>query len=333
MARRRNGYNEAQAQKEFEELREKRRNRFRILACVDGTDESFHTVRYAARMGWGKECDIIVLYVRSIDQGLRSGGLQVGVARQNMLDWGLDLPGIRYLKQGVEILKEEGQSPEDWAAAKSAHQDTWGDPLGDNKVEYIDKNGKSVVLKLKTAPDPASGILDQYELGPYNLMIMGEPSRWRGEFKSVFDVGVVQKVSTLAPCSVLVARDSLDKKGFFMCTDGTDRCADAVRRAAVLARYMKQSITLFSVVPGRKERSRAENNIEHAKQALKEMKIKADDTKIAYGDPVEQIIKHGASHSIIVVNDSGKGRVKRIFAPSVAFSVMRAAKNSVLNVR
>lgn len=332
MARRRQGYNEAQAQKEFEELREKRRNRFRILACVDGTDESFLTVNYAARMGWGKECDIIVLYVREIDQGLRSGGLQVGVARQNMLDWGLDLPGIRYLKRAVEVLKEEGQSPEDWKA-KSAHQDTWGDPLGDNKVEYVNENGKSVVLKLKTAPDPASGILDQYELGPYNLMIMGEPSRWRGEFKSVFDVGVVQKVSTLSPCSVLVARDSVDKKGFFMCTDGTDRCDEAIRRAAVLARYMKQPITLFSVVADRKDRQRAEKNIEHAKEALKEMKIRADDTKIGYGDPVEQIIKHGAAYSIIVVNDSGKGRIKRIFAPSVAFSVMRAAKNSVLNVR
>ncbi|MGI9412591.1 MAG: universal stress protein [Hyphomicrobiales bacterium] len=332
MARRSYGYNEAQAQKEFEELREKRRNRFRILACVDGTDESFLTARYAARMGWGKECDIIILYVRPIDQGLRSGGLQVGVARQNMLDWGLDLPGIRYLKHGVEILKEEGQSPEDWSE-KSSHQDTWGDPLGDNKVEYINDNGKSVVLKLKTAPDPASGILDQYELGPYNLMIMGEPSRWRGEFKSVFDVGVVQKVSTLSPCSVLIARDSVDKKGFFMCTDGTDRCADAVRRAAVLARYMKQPITLFSVAPDRKQRQRAEDNIEHAKGVLKEMKIRADGTKIGIGDSVEQIIKHGAGHSVIVVNDSGKGRIKRIFAPSVAFSVMRAAKNSVLNVR
>ena len=42
-----------------------------------------------------------------------------------------------------------------------------------------------MVLKLKTAPDAANGILDQYELGPYNLMILGEPSRWRSEFKAL----------------------------------------------------------------------------------------------------------------------------------------------------
>jgi hypothetical protein len=51
-----------------------------------------------------------------------------------------------------------------------------------------------------------SGILDQYELGPYNLMTLGEPSRWQGEFRSFWDAGVVQKVAMLSPCSVLVAR-------------------------------------------------------------------------------------------------------------------------------
>lgn len=324
--------NERQAQKDYQEVREARRNRFRVLACVDGSEESLMSVRYAAKIGWGPECDIIVLFVRPIDQGLRSGGLQLRVARENMLDWGLELPGVRYLKDSIDVLKEEGQSPEDWTA-KSSHQDTWGDPLGDNKLEYIHDNGKSVVLKLKTAPDAASGILDQYELGPYNLMIMGEPSRWRGEFKSVFDVGVVQKVSTLSPCSVLVARKSFNKKGFFMCTDGTERCEQAIRRAAVLARYMKQPVTLFSAAKERDQRKRAEENIERAKTLLKEMSIRVNNTKIGIGDPVEQIVKHGSNHSVIVVSDSGKSKLKRFFVGSVAFSVMRAAKNSVLNVR
>ena len=36
---------------------------------------------------------------RPIDQGLQSGGLQVRLARQNMLDAGFELPGVRHLKQ------------------------------------------------------------------------------------------------------------------------------------------------------------------------------------------------------------------------------------------
>jgi nucleotide-binding universal stress UspA family protein len=323
---------ERQAEREYEELREQRRNRFRILACVDGSEESFASVRFASRIGWGHECDLIVLFVRPIDQGLRSGGLQVRVARENLMDWGLDLPGIRYLKQAMSVLEEEGLRPAEWTQ-KAAHSDTWGDPLGDNKVEYIHPNGKSVVLKLKTAPEAASGILDQYELGPYNLMILGEPSRWRGEFKSIFDAGVVQKVSMLSPCSVLVARKSYNKKGYFLCTDGSDHALDAVRRAAVMARYAKQSITLFTVAKTRGDRDAAEATIEQTKQALKEIKIRVNKTKIAVGSPVEQIVSNGNGHSVIVVSDSGKSRITRFFAGSVAFDVMRSANTSVLNVR
>jgi nucleotide-binding universal stress UspA family protein len=101
---------EAAVQKTFEHLRTLRRNRFRILACIDGSDESYTNVRFAARLGRREECDIIVLYVRPIDQGLHSGGLQVRLARQNMMDAGFELPGVRHLKKALDVLKEEGQS-------------------------------------------------------------------------------------------------------------------------------------------------------------------------------------------------------------------------------
>ena len=90
--------------------------------------------------------------VRPIDQGLWSGGLQVRLARQNMLDAGFELPGVSDLKQALEVLKDEG-SMSRAGNAKPRHEDAWGDPPGDNKVEYSSPEGRSVVLKLKTAPD------------------------------------------------------------------------------------------------------------------------------------------------------------------------------------
>ena len=95
---------EREAFAELQAVNERRRGRFRILACIDGSEESYDTVRYAVRLGKRPEVDIILLYVRQIDQGLRSGGLQVRVARENMLDWGLELPGITYLTRGLEVL-------------------------------------------------------------------------------------------------------------------------------------------------------------------------------------------------------------------------------------
>ncbi len=317
---------------ELEKLREERKNRFRILACIDGTDESYESVRMAARLGTGPDVDIIILYVRAIDQGMRTGGLQVRVARQNMLDWGLDLPGIKYLNKGIKVLNEEGVSPDGWTSS-SSHTDTWNDPLGDNKVEYVHESGAVVVLKLKTAPDVAAGILDQYELGPYNLMILGEPSRWRGEFRSVFDAGVDQKVMTLAPCSTMIARPAGRKSGFFICTDGSSVATDAVRQAGVLAHHAKQPITLFSVAKDKKQRELAEEYVANGAAALKHMKIDVKATKTAVGDPVEQIIRHGSSSQLIVVTNQHLTKLQRLMSGSVTTGVVRGARTSVLNVR
>jgi len=323
---------EAAVQKTLKNLAAQRRNRFRILACIDGSDEAFVTVRFAARLAQGDECDIIVLFVRPIDQGLHSGGLQVRLARQNMMDAGFELPGVKHLKRALEVLKEEGIDAESWPR-ETAHQDAWGDAAGDNKVEYQSPEGRNVVLKLKTAPDVASGILDQYELGPYNLMILGQPSKWRGELKAFFDAGIVQTVATMAPCSVLVARQSLEKQGFFICTDGTSRSMQAVRRAAVLAHMTEEPITLFAAADNEGGRGAAEEAVANAKALLKAMKISVADTKVAVGNPVEEIVERGSLFKAIVVTDEGRSRVQRLWKGSIATDVVRKARTSVLDVR
>ncbi len=320
------------AQEEAEELRTWRSKRFRILVCVDGSEESYVGLRFAAEIGRSEECDIILAYVRPADQGLRTGGLQLRVARENMLDWGLELPSVKYLKQGFEILMEADHMAEEWDAVHT-HTDVWGDPLGDNKTEYRRESGKSIVLKLKTAPDVVSGILDQYELGPYNLMTLGEPSRWQGEIRSFWDAGVVQKVAMLSPCSVLVARNGAERTGFLICTDGSEQSFEAARRAAVLAHYCDNPITLFSVTPDHEGQSQAEEVVARAKAMLEDLDIPVAGTAVGVGDPVEQIVEAGAGHGVIVVSDSGKSRLKRFLAGSVAFGVMGRAKTSVLNVR
>ncbi len=323
---------ESAVRKTLQNLRAQRRNRFRILACIDGTDESYDTVRYAANLAASDDCDLIILFVRPIDQGLHSGGLQVRLARQNMMEAGFELPGVRHLKQALGVLKDMGIDPESWSKETDT-QDAWGDPAGDTKVEYKSPEGRSVVLKLKTAPDVANGILDQYELGPYNLMVLGEPSRWRGEFKAFFDAGIVQQVTTLAPCSVLVVRKGPEKTGFFICTDGSSRAMQAVRRSAVLAHVTGEPITLFSVADSEQGRGAAEEAVANARALLKAMKIPVQDSKVAVGNPVEEIVERGSLYKIIVVTDEGRTKFQRLFKGSVATDVVRRARTSVLDVR
>lgn len=319
-------------EKTLQNLRVQRRNRFRVLACINEEEASYVTVRFAARLAPGEECDIIVLFVRPIDQELWSGGLQVRLARQNMLDAGLELPGVSHLKKALDVLKEEGVDVTGWTQ-EAAHEDAWGDPAGDNKVVYTGPGGRSVVLKLKTAPEVANGILDQYELGPYNLMILGESSSWRGEKTSWFSKGVVQRVTMLSPCSVLVGRNSLERSGFFICTDGTSRSMQAVRRAAVLAHTVGEPITLFSAAPTPAARSAAEENVENARALLKALGISIAESRVATGDPAEQIIEIGSDYKIVVVTDEGRSWWQRMWRGSVAYEVVRRGRTSVLDVR
>jgi nucleotide-binding universal stress UspA family protein len=288
-------------------------------------------VRFAARLAPDDDCDIIVLYVRPIDQALWSGGLQLRLARQNMLEAGFELPGLRDLKKALEVLKEEGIDADSWPK-ETGHQDAWGDPLGDNKVEYRSPEGRNVVLKLKTAPDPAAGIVDQYELGS----LQPDHSRRAVALARRVQVVVARRrgADGDGDGAVLGAggRDSLDKKGFFICTDGTARSMQAVRRSAVLAHTVGQPITLFSVAATPEEESAAEENVKNARALLKAIGIKVKDTRTAVGDPAAD---HRAR-----LGPSDYRRFRRgPLAPAARhprldrLSVVRGARTSVLDVR
>ncbi len=311
---------------------ESREDRFRILVCIDGSDESFQTLRYAAKMGSGVDGDIVLLYVRPIDQGLRSGGLNVRVARENMLDWGLELPGTKYLKKGYDILLEMGITDESWRQ-HSYHSGVEGDPLGDHKIEYINDDGKVIVLKHKVASDIATGILEQWELGPYDIIILGASGRWRGMAKSFWDPAVAEKVAIHAPCSVLVARGIDVGHGHLICTDGSEKAMDTVRKDAYLASRCECPVSLISVALDMESENESIANVEAARKELAGMGIEVENTLHPVGNPVDEIVEAGPDYSVIVVSDSSKKGLTRFFMGSVAFKVLQEAFTSVMVVR
>ena len=65
----------------------------RILICIGGGPAAYTGLRFAARLNRESCADISLMYVRPLDSGLKSGGLEVRVARENVLGWGLELPG------------------------------------------------------------------------------------------------------------------------------------------------------------------------------------------------------------------------------------------------
>lgn len=306
--------------------------RFRILVCVDGSEESYRGLQYTARLGRGLDCDIVLLYIRPIDQGLRTGGLQIRVARENMLKWGLELPGIKYLKRGLEHLKELGvMSGENWTET-SVHVDVANDPLGDNKIEYINEDGRMIVLKLKVATDVASGILEQWELGEYDLIILGDDlgGRKGGLARSLWDPAIAEKVAVHAPCSVLVARDLVAGRGHLLCTDGSDNANEMIRRDGELALACDCPVSIISVALDEDGLEEAKKNVEAGVAALAEVGNKPVDLLTPIGDPVSNIAQAGENYSVIVLADQGKTAIKRFFMGGISFKVLEEAKKSVL---
>ena len=317
------------------EVLEKRQDeRFRILVCIDGSDEGYRGLRYAAKLaGKEKDADIVLVYVRPVDQGLRSGGLQVSVARENMLQWGLELPGIKYLKKGLDILLELGVLTDEWEQ-KHFHMDVEGTSLGDNKIDYVAKNGRKVVLKLKVAPDIVTGILDQWELGEYDVIILGASERWRErKTKNFTDPKVAEKVAKNAPCTVIVSRGIEVGHGHLVCVDNSRYAMEAIRQEAHLATRCGCPVALVSVARNEKERPKVEALLDEAEVVMKEEGITPAEKIVKVGDALEQIIEIGPDYSLIVVADPGKSPLTEFFRGSVAFDVVTKAYNSVMMVR
>lgn len=307
--------------------------RFRILVCIDGSEESYRSLRYAAKMGKGVEADIVLLYVRQIDHGLRSGGLQVNVARQNMLDWGLELPGIKYLQKGKDLLIDVGYMAAD-RRAEFSHADVAGDPLGDNKVVYIGRNKRQVILKLKVAPDIASGILEQWEIGKYDLIILGASERWnRKRIRSFWDPAVAEKVVKHAPCPVMIARQLMVGHSHLIYTDGSDIAKEVVQRDAQFAHLTESLVAVISVAPDVESEPVAAKHADEARKIIESMGIDIFETMVRVGAPVEELIEAGADHSVIVIPDTEEKGLKSLFSRSMATDLMRRAKCSVMVFR
>ncbi|ABK44207.1 UspA domain protein [Magnetococcus marinus MC-1] len=307
-------------------------DRFRILVCIDGSDDAYRGLRYAAKLGHGVDSDITLLYVRPIDQGLNSGGLQVRVARDNMLDWGLDLPGMRWLKKGYEILMEMGEMSSDWETSQTTRE-SHGDPAGENTLSFRHESGKVIHLRLKVAYSIEGGILDEQEEGQYNLIILGA-SGPRGTMEKVLGpTPVAMKVAIHAKCSVILARGLEEGHGHLICTNGSPRSLDMVRNDAVLASRCNCPVSLLSVCPDEAGRSEAQAGLNLAIEALTELGIEPREVITRVGDPAYEIVAQSEGYSLVVMSATATGALKRFFVGGVAVSVLQHSKGSVMVVR
>lgn len=307
--------------------------RFRILTCIDGSEESYRGLRYATRIGSGIDADITLLYVRARDSAIGTGGLDSRIVRENLLEWELELPGIKYLKKARDVLIEAGFLGEGWTP-NAFHNERKGDALGDNSVQYVGPSGKKITMHLRLADDIVQGILDACGEGGYSLVILGASERWRpGRRKTFWDPAVAEKIVARAPCSVLVARELEQNHGHLICTSGSEASIAMARKDAILASRCSCPISLLSVAPTEEARDAAEEALRITQAAIEELGVPVMEAFVRVGKPVDEIVEAGAVYSVIVVAHSAKSGLRWLFDNDLAFQIVEQAHNSVMVVK
>ena len=308
-------------------------SKFSILVCVDGSSESDRALKYAIRLGSGTDADLTLLYVRPIDQGLRTAGLQFSVARENLLNWGIELPGMKTLKAARDQLVELGLLSEG-TEEEFKHTDVVGDPLGDNMIIYSTDSGRTITLKLMVAPSVVHGILDESDLGEYDITIIARADSHDGTGLGFISPDMAEDIALEHSGTVLIAHELEESHGHLVCVHDSDASIAAARRDAEIASRCACPVFLYSVASDERELDGANRAIARARLAIEEVGIQVSGDKVEIGDPVEKIVEEGKNYSVIVLAAPAKIKGwRRLFAVSVANRVLANAYNSVMIAR
>ena len=131
----------------------------------------------------------------------------------------------------------------------------------------------------------------------------------------------------------MVARELDIGHGHLICTDGSEKAMDTVRKDAYLASRCDCPVSLISVATDVESLEEAKANVENARKVLATMDINLENAITRVGKPVDEIIEVGTDYSVIVISDSGKSGLKRLILGSVATKVLQEAYTSVMVVR
>ena len=307
--------------------------RFNILLAIDGSEETYRALKYAERVGRGNDADITLLYVRPIDRSSDMAGLDMRAVRQNMLDWGLELPGMASLEATRAMLIASGYMSNDWKA-EAAHREVTGDPLGDTFVNYTSEKGARITLKLIVRQSMTKGILDELSRYDYDLTILALNTGAGGnDRRRSIGWPVVRNVIDDYAGTVLVARGIVENHGHLICVVNNQRSVDAAVQDAIMASRCDCPVYLLSVAPDEAGRAEAETAIERANAAIAAVNVPVVESKVRVGDPKSTIIRQGRHFSVIVMSEPHVRGLRRLFTTSVSYDVLRDASNSVMIIQ
>ena len=217
---------------------------------------------------------------------------------------------------------------------ETSHLDIQGDPLGDNLVKYTNESGRKVTLKLMVAPSPELGILDESDVGGYDVTIVSSTDADEVNDKVInFGSSVSQRVANESQNSVIVAKELEENHAHLVCLSGSLQSLNMALNDAIIASRCKCPIYLYSVAADNDKIQKAQDIIDEARKIIEDAGYAVAGEKISVGDAVENIIKEGCNYSLIVLSGEHKVGFKRFFKSSIIYQILNGANHSVMICR
>ncbi len=307
---------------------------FNILVCIDGSEESYRGLHYAIKFSLDNpDTDIALLYVRSTSgSGARSSGLSMELSREAMLDWNLELPGLKSLKKARDMLLESGFLGDGWNS-EDITKKFRGTRSGDHIIKYSSKKtGQRISLIVRESSSVLTGILDEAHFYHYDIVIVSA-SQESGSGAGHIDMYTAISVATEHDGTVLLVRELEEEHGHLVCVTDTESSMEMVAKDAMMAARCGCSIHLYSVAEDDECLPSAQNALERAESVVEKSGLKVSEKISEIGEPVRRITEKGRDYSLIVIAATERSKLKQMFLGSTSHSILKKAKNSVMIVR
>ncbi|MGC9016685.1 MAG: universal stress protein [Caldimicrobium sp.] len=282
----------------------------KILACIDGSEESFNAYKNALWLAKSLNAEVLVMTVLPVGQAL-SSALSLFIGMKDILRKGAE----KILKQASFMAEEEGV-----------------------KVKEILEEG-----------EPFQRIIDTAYAEEVDLIVLGKTGK-SGLAKGILGSTAMRTIgSSPVDCLVIPKEATLRIRKLLLPVDGSPYSERASERALFLAKAFKASVSILFVVELLFElyetpaelvnlietlRNEGEEIVRKMRLKFKEENIPSE-AFVVQGNIAEQIIEFSNKEEadLIVMGSHGKTGLKRLLLGSVTEKVINFGNKPVLVVK
>lgn len=301
-----------------------------ILVCYDGGDEARSALACVAELVAKAPANITILFVRpKSPSGFKE---MIAMAREKIVDWNLDLPGLVVLREAEALLAKRNAIEEEAEGQPTQLRHGFKQlEKGLMEIHMMGVRDEHIRLRLRDGGDPAGVILNELDSLPYDMVVMG--SRGKKGLKRWLMGSTAQRVALFSNQTVLVVRGKVPLHSVLLCTDGSAAAEKAVGFVGPLAKAKGCDLTVFGVANEEASRGEAESAISHAVSLVAEAGITAKSAVAVGSSRADLILNAAKDFDVTVLGVSGKSHMRRFLMGSVPLKVLENSPTSVMIVK